>query len=188
MEPRIDTLREKKLTGKRIKMSFSNNKTFELWRGFMPRKKDITNNISSDLYSIEVYEPAFFDNFNPEREFEKWAAVEVTDFNTVRADLENLILSGGLYAVILFKGPASAASKLYEYILGVWLPESDFLLDNRPHFALMGEKYKNEDPGSEEEIWIPIKPKIRRKKSGNKSCDTNGESNLNPVPTKTTED
>ena len=23
----------------------------------------------------------------------------------------------------------------------------------------MGEKYKNEDPGSEEELWIPIKLK-----------------------------
>jgi hypothetical protein len=30
-------------------------------------------------------------------------------------------------------------------------------LNKRPHFAKMGEKYKNEDPDSEEELWIPIK-------------------------------
>jgi AraC family transcriptional regulator len=159
MQPRIVTLNEKKLIGKRIKMSFSNNKTYELWRSFMPRKKDIRNVISSDLYSIEVYGRAFFDNFSPETEFEKWAAVEVTDFNTVPDDMESITLSGGLHAVFLYQGPASAASKLYQYILGTWLPGSDFLLDNRPHFALMGPKYKNEDPNSEEEIWIPIKRK-----------------------------
>jgi AraC family transcriptional regulator len=31
-------------------------------------------------------------------------------------------------------------------------------LDQRPHVEVMGEKYKNNDPDSEEEIWIPIKP------------------------------
>jgi AraC family transcriptional regulator len=163
MEPRIETLIEKKLTGRRIKMSFSNNKTFELWRSFLPRRKEIANNINSDLYSVEVYEPGFFANFKPEREFEKWAAVEVKDFNTVPDNMEYMILPGGLYAVFLFKGPASEASKLYEYIFGFWLPKSEFLLDDRPHFALMGEKYKNEDSNSEEEIWIPINPKTHPK-------------------------
>ncbi len=73
--------------------------------------------------------------------------------------METLILPGGLYAVFLYKGPAGAGSKLYQYIFETWLANSEFLLDNRPHFALMGGKYKNEDPNSEEEIWIPIKPK-----------------------------
>jgi AraC family transcriptional regulator len=31
------------------------------------------------------------------------------------------------------------------------------LLDNKPHFEIMGDQYKNEDPDSEEELWIPIK-------------------------------
>jgi AraC family transcriptional regulator len=38
---------------------------------------------------------------------------------------------------------------------------SKYLLDNRPHFETLGEKYKNEDPSSEEEVWIPIK--LRKK-------------------------
>jgi AraC family transcriptional regulator len=29
----------------------------------------------------------------------------------------------------------------------------------RPHMELLGEKYRNNDPHSEEEIWIPIEPK-----------------------------
>ncbi len=36
MVPRIEILAEKKLIGKRIKMTFSNNKTFDLWQSFMP--------------------------------------------------------------------------------------------------------------------------------------------------------
>jgi hypothetical protein len=29
-----------------------------------------------------------------------------------------------------------------------------------PHFEVLGDKYKNNDPSSEEEVWIPIKPKV----------------------------
>jgi AraC family transcriptional regulator len=159
MQPRIETLKEKKLIGKRLTMSFSNNKTFEIWRSFMPRRKEIKNNVSSDLYSIEVYSPLFFDHFDPETEFEKWAAVEVPDFNIVPSSMETITVPTGLYAVFLYKGPASEGTKMYQYIFGTWLPKSDYILGKRPHFALMGEKYKNEDPSSEEELWIPIKPK-----------------------------
>ena len=35
-----------------------------------------------------------------------------------------------------------------------------YTLDDRPHFEILGEKYKNQDPDSEEELWIPIKPKV----------------------------
>jgi AraC family transcriptional regulator len=34
-----------------------------------------------------------------------------------------------------------------------------YFLDDRPHFEILGDKYKNGDPDSEEEIWIPIKQK-----------------------------
>jgi AraC family transcriptional regulator len=155
--PRIEILPEKKFVGKRIKMSFSNNQTHELWKSFMPSRREIKNNIGSDLYSVEVYEPLYFNNFNPEKEFDKWAAVEVTDFEKVPDDMDTLILPRGLYAVFLHKGAASKGPETYQYIFGTWLPASDFLLDNRPHFAVMGEKYKNDDPDSEEEVWIPVK-------------------------------
>jgi AraC family transcriptional regulator len=159
MQPRIETLTERKLVGKRMTMSFSNNKTFELWRSFMPRRKEIRNSVGTDLYSIEVYAPSYWDSFNPDAEFEKWAAVQVTDYETIPNDMDTITLPDGHYAVFVHKGPASAAPKTYGYIFATWLPNSGFILDNRPHFALMGDKYRNEDPDSEEEIWIPIKAK-----------------------------
>jgi AraC family transcriptional regulator len=159
MVPRIELLAAKKMVGKRLTMTFSNNKTFELWRSFMPYRKEIHNCVSTDLFSLQIYPPSFFDSLNPTTEFEKWAAIEVIDFVDVPDNLITYNLQGGLYAVFLYKGLPSAASETFQYILGTWLPKSIYNLDNRPHFERLGEKYKNEDPNSEEEIWIPIKPK-----------------------------
>jgi AraC family transcriptional regulator len=160
MEPRIITIPEKKLVGKRIWMSLSANQTTELWQSFMPRRKEIRNKLNAELISIEVYDQSLdFKDFNPTTEFEKWAAVEVSAFEEIPEKMEILTLTGGLYAVFLYKGAASDFASTFRYIFGTWLPKSKYSLDNRPHFEVMGEKYKGNDPTSEEEIWIPIKPK-----------------------------
>ena len=158
MEPRIELLNEKKLVGKRITMSLSDNKTGELWRSFMPRRREITNNLSHDLISMAIYKPTHFADFSPTTDFEKWAAVEVTDFDHVPSDMETFTLTAGLYAVFDYKG-SSTDHSIFQYILGVWLPNSEYLLDDRPHFEVLGVNYKNADPDSEEEIWIPIRTK-----------------------------
>jgi len=159
MIPTIQTLEEKKLIGKQLSMSFANNKTAGLWSSFMPRRKDIQNNIGNDLYSMQIYAPLFFEAFDPNKQFEKWATIEVTDFNSIPEGMKAFTLPAGLYAVFLYKGDASKATETFQYILGTWLPNSEYRLDNRPHFEILGEKYKHNDPNSEEEIWIPIKPK-----------------------------
>ena len=141
-------------------MSLEVNKTEELWRGFMPRRKEIRNGIGTSLYSLQLYDPSYFENFNPKNSFEKWATIEVTDFINVPEGMEPLTLTGGLYAVFLFKGAAREGSEAFQYIFEAWLPNSQFVLDDRPHFEILGEKYKNDDPDSEEEIWIPIKNKV----------------------------
>jgi AraC family transcriptional regulator len=125
----------------------------------MPYRKDIKNFKGKELYSAEVYEQRYFENFNPQKEFEKWAAVEVTDIESIPEDMELLVSPRGLYAIFIHSGPASEGLKTYQYIFGTWLPGSEYTLDERPHFAVMGEKYKGDDPSSEEEIWIPVKQK-----------------------------
>ena len=159
MQPRFETLTSKKLAGRSIRMSLQQNKTAELWRSFMPKKHTITTNVGSELYSVDVYDSLqYFNNFDLKAEFNKWAAIEVRSFDSVPPDMQTLELNG-LYAVFVYKGPASEGHKMYRYIFQEWLPGSDFVLDHRPHFALMGEKYKHEDPSSEEELWVPVKPK-----------------------------
>ena len=158
MEPRIELLAEKKLVGKRLNMTLSNDRTFELWHSFMPHRKEIKNSISNDLFCLQVYDKNLdFKDFNPQTEFEKWAAIEVTNFNDIPDIMETYTLKGGLYAVFIHKGAPSSFPKTFQFIFNEWLPKSEYKLDNREHFDLMGEKYKNDDPESEEEIWVPIR-------------------------------
>lgn len=159
MEPRIETMSEKKLAGLQMRMSFADNRTRELWQQFMPVRKEIGHTSGTELYSVEIYSPLFFDHFDPQRVFEKWAAIEVKDFDAVPEGMHTLPLPAGLYAVFLHKGPASKGPETYQYIFGTWLPASGFRGDDRPHFALMGEKYRHDDPDSEEELWIPVRPR-----------------------------
>lgn len=159
MQPKIEKLNQSTFIGKRTKMSLTNNTTRKLWQSFMPERKIIPNTIGSEYYSIEVYSPDYFKNFSPDKPFEKWAAVETTNADIIPEGMETITLPEGLYVVFIHKGPASDGPKTYQYIFQTWLPNSKYALDNRPHFAKMGEKYKSEDPDSEEEIWIPIKPK-----------------------------
>lgn len=156
MNPIIETLAEKKLIGKRIQMSLANNKTRELWQSFMPRRKEIQNNIGTDLYSMQIYEPLYFNDFSPNTTFEKWATIEVSDFETIPDEMETFTLKGGLYAVFQHTGQSTV---IFETIFRTWLPNSKYILDHRPHFELLGAKYKKDDPNSEEEIWIPISVK-----------------------------
>ncbi len=154
---RIETITEKKLIGKHIKTSFAIDRTYELWKGFMPRRKEILNSISNDLLSLQIYHENFFKNFNPNAEFEKWALSEVSDFDNIPENMEAFTLQGGLYAIFLHKNATSTPDKTFKYIYETWIQNSEYDLDNRPHFEVLDEKYKNNDVNSEEEIWIPIK-------------------------------
>ncbi len=160
MEARIEILSEKKLLGKSIRMNLADNKTSELWQGFMQQKNQIKNALGSDLYSIQIYDYSVdFKDFNPLTKFEKWAAIEVSDFNTIPEGMKSFTLKSGLYAVFIHKGAANEFQKTFQFIFGQWLPTSKYNLDDRPHFELLGKKYKNNHPNSEEEVWIPIKAK-----------------------------
>lgn len=160
LKPRTENSPEIKLTGMKKVMSFSKDFTQELWEAFMPRNKEIANKLDTCLYSVEIYDsPAFFDDFKPDKDFEKWAAVQVNDFDTVLEGMETLTVPAGLYAVFIQKGNEENSADTYQFIFETWLPKSEFVLDDRPHFALMGESYIQGDPDAEEEIWIPIKEK-----------------------------
>ena len=160
MEPCIETLSPKLLIGKNLQMSLAKNRTAELWQSFMPHRKDIPHQIGKDLYSVQCYEqmpdPK---NFNIEAQFVKWAAVAVSEITQIPESMSMLKLDGGLYAVFLYKGSSNTPELIFPYIFGTWLPQSGYVLDHRPQFEVLGSKYKNNDPDSEEEIWIPIREK-----------------------------
>lgn len=160
MTPRIENLSEKKLVGKRMRMKLSDDKTSELWRSFMAQKKEVINPVTTDLFCLQVLDVSLkFNDYNQETLFDKWAAIEVANLDTIPQHMEAYTLPCGLYAVFVHTGAANTGAKTFQYIYGIWLPNSDYEFDNRAQFEILGDKYQNNDPNSEEEIWIPIKPK-----------------------------
>jgi len=156
MEADIRELPEKKLLGKPMEMSVVANQTTLLWRSFIPRLGEIQSVVSKDLWAVQEYPCNYFDAFDPSTKFMKWAAVEVGAVNTIPDGMKLLEVPAGLYAVFLYKG-YSGNREIFHYIYGEWLPASGYFLDDRPHFEILGEKFKRDDPTSEEEIWIPIR-------------------------------
>lgn len=122
----------------------------------MPNLRLIGHRSSSDLLSVAVYPKGFFESFAPDREFEKWAAVEVTHVDKMPEGLQTMVIPPGLYAVFHYKG-SSADNTIFDYIFRTWIPGSGCEVDDRPHLEILGNRYQNNDQHSEEEIWIPIK-------------------------------
>jgi AraC family transcriptional regulator len=151
---------EKKLVGMHLPMSLSNDRTPELFKRFMPNKKSIENCVGMDIFEVVEYDPILeINSFTSATPFEKWAAVEVLNFSKLPSGMDTFVLPAGLYAVFIHKGPAHTFRTTFEFIFSTWLPQSAFHLDKRPQFQILGPKYKNNDPESEEEVWIPILPK-----------------------------
>jgi AraC family transcriptional regulator len=159
--PRIESISEKKTIGIRMEMNFSNHKVGLLWGKFMPQSAQIKNRVNGDLFSLAVYPKNFSfskQDFNPELNFERWASAEVNSFEHIPGNMETLLIPAGLYAVFHYKG-LNTDTEIFEYIYGEWLPHSQYHLDDRPHFEILGDKYRNGDPNSEEDIFVPIRLK-----------------------------
>ena len=158
MTPKIKTLSKKTLIGQSLSMSLLDNKTGQLWGQFAPRIKEIKYRVSEDKISMQIYPKNYYQRFNPGNLYEKWAAVEVGQIAGVPQGMKSFLLEGGLYAVFDYKG-SSADPSIFQYIFSEWLRQSDYVMDSRPHFEVLGAKYKNNHPESEEEIWIPVRKK-----------------------------
>ena len=156
MAPKIELLPTKKLAGKRIKTSLAENMTFSLWKSFKQMQHEIES-VNNDYYSVEIYDGIVdYNTFTPETTFEKWAAKEVKNFDHVPAGMETLVIPAGLYAVFIHKGTPAKFPETANYIFNEWLPSSDYILDDRPHFEVMDEHYSADDENAVETVWIPI--------------------------------
>lgn len=71
--------------------------------------------------------------------------------------MEVFTLPEGKYAVFIHKGPASTFMQTLTYIYETWLPESPYVIDDRPHFERLQEGYHPADAEAEEEVWVPIR-------------------------------
>ena len=140
-------------------MSFVDDRSSELWRGFRSVRSTIAERIGTESYSVKVYDALYsFSRFDPAAEFDKWAAVAVGDVGVDVPDgLEILVIPAGKYAEFIHVGPAMAAPRTFGYIFGEWLPASRFGLDLRPHFEILPEGYDPFDESATERVLVPIR-------------------------------
>lgn len=159
MKPKIIELKVKKLIGLSVKTSLENNNIPQLWNDFMPRIKEITDTKNTGCYEVHPFDSEFkIEDFTPNMEFEKCAAVEVTNFDSIPKGLKSIIIEGGKYAVFEHKGNMNSIQMSFDYAYGTWLPNSKYEIDKRADFECYGEKYLGpEHPESITELWIPIK-------------------------------
>lgn len=157
-QPDIVEIKTKKLVGIKVITSLADDKTSLLWKRFMQSRDAIKNNINEDLFSVQLYSEEFIKGeFDSQTVFEKWAAMEVYDFTIIPKGLQQLEIPAGLYAVFTHQGTAKEFAETSKAIFAEWLPSSDYSLDDRPHFEVLGEEYKGpENPASREKIWIPV--------------------------------
>lgn len=157
--PKILELRPKKLIGMSQDMSRVQDKTSELWRGFLPRVGEIENPTNQDRISMQIYPEGPKQLANPMAPFTKWAAIEVETDDVIPRGMARYDLGSGTYAVFNHQGPASDLSTIM-YIFTEWLPNStEFELDDREHFEVLPNDYNPVDSNAKEEIWIPVKIK-----------------------------
>ena len=158
-QPEIVEIEEKMLVGIKVSTSLADDKTSLLWKRFMQSREAIRNNKNDDLFSVQIYGENFIrEEFDSQSVFEKWAAMETMDHSFIPKGLQKLEIPAGMYAVFIHNGTANEFAETAKFIFEDWLPASEYVLDNRPHFEVLGKEYKGPDnPDSKERIWIPVK-------------------------------
>lgn len=160
-EPEYRSIETLRVVGKRASMSLQDDKTPALWRSFMPLRHAIAGRLDTNVYNIQRY-PVPIHQLAPETIFEKWAGVIVADAaSDLPEGLEVLIIPAGEYMVFLHRGGPAAFAETAAYIYGKWIPASEYMCDERPHFERMKESWNPLDPDAEEEVWIPVRRKTR---------------------------
>ena len=157
--PIILTLESINLIGHALEMSLIDDRTQELFSKFMPNIKQIYTTKKTDVYEVLIYDANYLKKINPEKTFTKWACVKAVHCKLVTTSMESLTIPKGLYAVFNYKGVAKNFGMFMQSIYTTWQPNSAYIIDNRPHFNVLGGQYKNNQPNSEERVYIPIKLK-----------------------------
>ncbi|MCK0108551.1 GyrI-like domain-containing protein [Flavobacteriaceae bacterium S0825] len=146
------------IVGMKATMSFSNisEETGKLARQFMSRLKEIRGRVDDNTLSLQNYDDFDYTKVSPTMTFEKWVGVEVDNLNDVPEGMETLTINSGRYLVIDFKGSIQEFVKNWNYLHSQWLPNSEYELDNRPHFEKLSPSYSPMNAVNQEEIWIPV--------------------------------
>lgn len=76
------------------------------------------------------------------------------------ADMDPMFVSRDVppskYAVFTHKGLLTNLMETYQYIFGVWAKKTDYKINELLNFEWYDDRFKDNDPSSEFDIYIPI--------------------------------
>ena len=134
--------------------SLLEDQTALVFKQLMIWRKDSEEHRAQPVYDIKVYPEAYFSSFNPSRSFTKWAAVLQKDTMQVE-ELQSYVVDKGLYLCFTCEGRVSA--QFFQELYSSWLPQSEYELDDRPHFDKLWPDPAQRGAVLKEEIYIPVK-------------------------------
>ena len=147
--------------GHKVEMTLENNKTQELFRGFMPLRKQILNKSSEYVLLLHEYnKQTTFENFTPQTIHTNWALQQVNALELSTSDFLHYTLPSQNYAIFLHSGGVAEFAGSMHYIFSDWFPNSGYEIVQVPHFEKILPVFPPQPETREEEIWIPIKSKI----------------------------
>lgn len=156
MEPRIVQLEPITLVGLPYYGDSADNKFAQVWERFMPHEKDILHRIKPGVgYGVEIYGP----EFDQQRQWTYLPSVQVSQVESIPLVLFPKTLPAATYAVFTAKGGIPKLGETFQYAYMTWLPTSQYQVAYPFDFEYYDERFKDNDPDSEVDIYIPIKPK-----------------------------
>lgn len=152
IEPQIILDKEFKLIGMKETVKPGSERIKNLWDSFTSKKSEIKNILTQDtVLGICEYMP----NITDESEFSYFAGIEVKDFSDIPKGMLIKIIPNSKYAVFTHKGSLSKLKDTYNFIYGVWLPQSGYELAELDTIELYDSRSNAAD--SEFDIHIPLK-------------------------------
>lgn len=136
-------------------MSLANNQTAEIWKSLMQAVVQNGLIIPAEKISMAVYPSGYFNSFQPQMGFNKWAGYVIPSIDECPSFLESIKVHEGLYAKFHYTGKGTD-THIFEYIFREWLPASGYSVDDRPHFEVLGANYNAHAIDAEEDIFIPV--------------------------------
>jgi len=129
--------------------------TIHLAEKFMARKSEINNIMNTrEVFGLST-DP---ENYNPDTDkFEFFIGVEVSATTDLPIDMVFREVPKNEYVVFTFKGPATNAGQVHDYLYTSWLKNNNYKLADLYNIEIYDERSKG--PDSEEsvtDIYYPV--------------------------------
>lgn len=156
MEPHIVELGELKLVGLPYYGDPEQGKFSAAWHRLMQQSVPAQGRVDEKVaYGVEFYGPEFM-------EAHQWMYFPSYEVSSL-ADLPGLLfaktLPAGTYAVFTSKGGLATLGETFRHAYDEWLPSSGYEIAYRYDFEYYGEAFKGDQPGSEVDVYLPVKKK-----------------------------